>query len=274
VTERLRVAIVDDEPIARQRLRRLLRHEPAVEIVAECGDGRSAITAIQRYAPDLLFLDIQMPELDGFGVLRALSADRLPAVVFVTAFDQYAVQAFEAAAVDYLLKPFTESRFHLAFDRARQTLVHRDAAGSDRIAALLAEIRATHDALQRALVGGGSAHADRILVKEEGRVRVVPVAEVDYLESSRNNVRVHSGVTVHVVRDTLSAIEQRLDPARFGRIHRSLIVNLDRVTEIQPWFTGDCLVLLRGGQKLRLSRSYRRNFEARLARAVPRAIWG
>ena len=263
----LRVVIADDEPLARQRVRRLLRRETDVQVVGECADGAETVAALLRESPDLLFLDVQMPELDGFAVLRALPEDVLPLTVFVTAFDQYALRAFEARALDYLLKPFTEARFHAAFGRARDALGQ---GGTGERVALLALVEQLRGEVRGLGPAGGPPAPDRLLVKEEGRVLVVPLGQVDYLEASRNHVRVHAGRTVHVLRETLSSLEARLDPGRFARIHRSVLVNLDRVAEIQPWFSGDAMVLLHGGAKLRLSRSYRQALEERLASAAPR----
>jgi two-component system LytT family response regulator len=257
----LRVVVADDELLARQRIRRLLRREPEVRIVAECADGPATVTAVLRESPDLLFLDVQMPELDGFGVLQALPAERVPVTVFVTAFDQYALRAFEAQALDYLLKPFTEARFRTAFERARARI--GVAEPGERILRLLEQLRREQDELRQRLEGAGS-WLERVLIREEGRVTAVPVEEIDYLEAARNHVRIHVGKTSHLLREPLTALEARLDPARFGRIHRSTIVNLDRVAEIEPWFSGDCNVVLRGGTRLRLSRSHRQAFESRL----------
>jgi two-component system LytT family response regulator len=263
VTSSIRVVIADDEPLARQRIRRLLRKEAEVRIAAECADGAAAVAAILREAPDLLFLDVQMPELDGFGVLRSLPAKRVPVTVFVTAFDHYALQAFEAQALDYLLKPFTEARFRTAFARARALIGQPELPERAALLALLEQVRREQRELRGLVETGGDA-ADRILVKEDGRVRVVPVSEVEFLEAARNHVKVHAGRAMHLVREPLGALEARLDPARFARIHRSTVVNLDRVAEIQPWFSGDGMVVLQGGTKLRLSRGYRQEFEARL----------
>ncbi len=257
----IRVVVADDELLARQRLRRLLRRAPDVRLVAECPDGPATVTAVLREAPDLLFLDVQMPELDGFGVLQALPADRLPVTVFVTAFDQYALRAFEAQALDYLLKPFTEARFQAAFERARGQIGRGESAS--RLALLVEQLRREQQELRDRLERGAE-WLERVLIREEGRVTVVPVEEIDYLEAARNHVRIHVGKATHLLREPLGALESRLDPARFGRIHRSTIVNLDRVTEIEPWFSGDCNVVLRGGTRLRLSRSHRREFESRL----------
>jgi two-component system LytT family response regulator len=259
----LRVVLADDELLARQRLRRLLRREQDVRIVAECADGPATVTAVLRESPDLLLLDVQMPELDGFGVLRALPPERMPVTVFVTAFDQYALRAFEAQALDYLLKPFTEARFSAAFARARAQVGRAGPGERAEVVALLERLRREQTELRERLDQTG-AWLERVLVREEGRVRVVPVDEIDYLEAARNHVRIHAGGATHLVREPLAALEAKLDPTRFGRIHRSIVVNLDRVAEIEPWFSGDCNVVLRGGTKLRLSRSHRQEFESRL----------
>jgi two-component system, LytTR family, response regulator len=265
MTRPLSVLLVDDEPLARQRLRRMLRREPDVRVVEECADGPAAVATILREAPDIVLLDVQMPELDGFAVLRAIPPDRLPVVVFVTAFDRYALQAFEAQAVDYLLKPFTESRFRTAFDRARASAGGAAREERSRLVALLEQVRAGQEELREAANGAGR-HADRLLVRAEGRVVVVPVDRVDYLEAARNNVRIHSAGATHLLREPLGALEQRLDPRRFARIHRSVVVNLERVAEIEPWFSGDGIVVLHGGARLRLSRGFREVFEQRLGR--------
>jgi two-component system LytT family response regulator len=262
----LRVLIADDEPLARQRLRRLLRREAEVEIVAECGDGPGTVSALLANAPDLLLLDVQMPELDGFAVLRAIPPDRIPVTIFVTAYDRYALQAFEARALDYLLKPFTESRFRAAFERARAAVLGPEPGERARVLSLLEQLRLEQREL-RALVGSTEQPlADRLLVREEGRVRVIAAADVDWIEAARNNVRLHAGSAVHVLREPLAALEGRLDPRHFVRIHRSTLVNLERVMEILPWFSGDGMVVLRDGTRLRVSRSFREEFEARLGR--------
>ena len=260
----LRVVIADDEPLARQRLRRMLRRDADVQVVGECADGADTVATVLREAPDLLFVDVQMPELDGFAVLRALPEERVPVTVFVTAFDRYALQAFDARAIDYLLKPFTEGRFREALARARQQIQGVDRGERGALLSLLEQLR--REVRTLADGAGASMPADRLLVREKGRVLVVPLTEVDYLEAARNQVRVHAGQAVHLLRETLSALEARLDPGRFARIHRSLIVNLDRVAEIQPWFSGDAMLVLQGGAKLRLSRGYRQEVEERLGR--------
>jgi two-component system, LytTR family, response regulator len=263
----MRILIADDERTARARLRRALEEMPGTVIAGEAADGLSAVEQIRALRPDLAILDVQMPELDGFAVLRAVPPDQLPVVVFVTAFDRYALQAFETQAVDYLLKPFTESRFRTAFDRARASAGGTDRAERTRLTALLEQVRVAQEEL-REMAGGPERHAERLLVPAEGRVVVVPIAQVDYVEAARNNVRVHSGEATHLLRESLGALEQRLDPRRFARIHRSIVVNLDRVAEIQPWFSGDGIVVLESGARLRLSRGFREAFERSLGRVA------
>jgi two-component system LytT family response regulator len=255
----LSVVIVDDEAIARRRLRRLLGREQGVEIAAECRNGRDAIAEIRARAPDLVFLDVQMPELDGFAVLEALDPEHVPAVVFVTAYDHYAVRAFEVHALDYLLKPFSESRFRSAFRRARDLLAERNDRPPDgRILALLERLAAD--------VGrpGATDHLRRILVRTNGRVVFVRSSDVDWIEAAGNYVKLHVGRQAYLVRATLATIEERLDPATFARIHRSTIVNLDRIREMQPWFSGDSVLILHDGAKLRVTRTYREALERRL----------
>ena len=261
----LRVLIADDEPLARQRLRRLLRREAEVEIVAECADGPATVQGLLTHTPDLLFLDVQMPELDGFAVLGAVPDDRLPVTIFVTAYDQYALRAFEAQALDYLLKPYTEARFRTAFERGRAAALGPEPGERARLLALLEQIRFEQRDLRTA-VASHRPPADRLLVREEGRVRVLAASEVDWIEAARNTVRLHAGQAVYVLREPLTSLEGRLDPSRFARIHRSTVVNLERVAEIQPWFSGDGMVVLRNGERLRVSRGYRQQFEARLSR--------
>jgi two-component system LytT family response regulator len=241
----IRVLIVDDEPLARRRVRRLLAPESEIEIVGECGNGSDAVAAIEELAPDLVFLDVQMPELDGFDVLAAVDVERMPAIVFTTAFDEYAVRAFEVHAVDYLVKPFSRARFELALGRAASRLERRDGPVDERLAALLETLRAER------------ARPERLVVKAGGRVQFVPVAEIRWIEAEGNYARVHAGETSHVVRTTLAGLASKLDPKRFLRIHRSTIVNVRYVRELRPWFRGDYVVVMRDGTELTLSRTYR-----------------
>ena len=250
----IRVLIVDDEPIARRGIRQQLRGEADLEVIGESGDGAAAIDAITELAPDLVFLDIQMPEVGGFDVVEAIGVARMPAVVFVTAYDEHALRAFDVHAVDYVLKPIDRHRFRTAVERARGRLEH--APGqlnrqlNRRIAAALGELgRPAQD------------YAKRLAIKGAGRVILVDVDEVDRLEAAGNYVEVHSGARHHLVRETMASLEARLDPARFVRVSRSSIVNATRVRELQPMFNGDFAVVLRDGTKVAGSRRYRGAFE-------------
>jgi two-component system LytT family response regulator len=246
----IRVLIVDDEPIARRGVRQQLRGEADVEIVGECGDGAAAIDAITGLAPDLVFLDIQMPEVGGFDVVEAIGVARMPAVVFVTAYDEHALRAFDVHAVDYVLKPIDRHRFRTAVERARRRLVHAPGQLDRRIAAALGELgRPAHD------------YAKRLAIKGDGRVILVDVDEVERLEAAGNYVEVHSGARQHLVRETMASLEARLDPSRFVRISRSSIVSTDRVRELQPMFNGDFVVVLHDGTKVAGSRRYRAAFD-------------
>jgi two-component system LytT family response regulator len=241
----LHVLIVDDEPLARSRLRALLEREPDVEVVGESGDGTAAVAAARALRPDLVFLDVQMPALDGFGVLEALG-EPLPAVVFVTAYDRYALRAFEVHALDYLLKPFDRERFRRALERARAALQRDESLAVNRkLLELLDDVRP------------GRKAAPRLVVKTAGRVFFLRPEEIDWVEAAGNYVKLHAGREEHLLRETMSALEGRLDADRFVRIHRSALVNLDRVRELQPWFHGDYKVILRDGTELTLSRGYR-----------------
>jgi two-component system LytT family response regulator len=253
----LRVLLVDDEPLARDSLRLILASDPQVEIVGECGDGASAVTAIRALSPDLVFLDVRMPELDGFGVVDAVGPERMPAVVFVTAYDEHAVRAFEVHALDYVLKPFDDDRLRAALSRAREHLaLTRDGALSRRLAALLAG--APDASGSRAPDESAPARwLERLQVPVGDRIRLVRVEDVDWIEGAGNYVRVHSGREKHLVRATLAALERELDPRRFVRIHRSAIVNVDRVRELEPYTGGDYIAFLQDGRKLRVSRTYR-----------------
>ncbi|HEU4886422.1 MAG TPA: LytTR family DNA-binding domain-containing protein [Thermoanaerobaculia bacterium] len=246
----IRVLIVDDEPIARRGIRQHLRGEADLEVIGESGDGAAAIEAITGLAPDLVFLDIQMPEVGGFDVVEAIGVARMPAVVFVTAYDEHALRAFDVHAVDYVLKPIDRHRFRTAVERARRRLAHAPGQLDRRIAAALGELgRPAHD------------YAKRLAIKGDGRVMLVDVDEVDRLEAAGNYVEVHSGARHHLLRETTGSLEARLDPARFVRVSRSSIVNADRVRELQPMFNGDFVVVLRDGTKVAGSRRYRAAFD-------------
>ena len=255
---RIRVLLVDDEPLARERLRKLLENEAEVELVGECADGASALAAIRREMPDLVFLDVQMPELDGFGVLSQLDPERRPAVIFVTAHDQFALKAFDVHAIDYLLKPLDKDRLKTALRRATDTLrQHQTGDLTARLTALLADVRPA----------AKSAHLERIAVKSSGRVVFVKVEEIDWVEAADNYVSLHVGGEQHLHRETMSSLEAQLDPGKFMRISRSTIVNVDRIKELQPLFHGEYTVILRNGTRLTLSRSYREKLDHLMGRA-------
>ena len=239
---KIRTLIVDDELMARKRLRRFLSKQTDVEIVGECPDGREAVAAIRKLAPDLLFLDIQMPERDGFQVLREIGAREMPVVIFVTAYDEFALQAFEAQAIDYLLKPFDVDRFQKAFHRAA---IYLQGQGTQKShLAALAEYLAERPGAQ-----------SRLVVKCDGRVLFLKIGDIDWIEAESNYVALHVGQKKHVLRGPLCDLEERLPSDRFLRIHRSTVVNLDAVREVQPLFQGESVVLLKDGTRLEASRT-------------------
>lgn len=243
---KIRTLIVDDEPLARERLRSLLDATGDIEVIAECSNGREAVQAILERKPDLVFLDVQMPELDGFGVLAELQGHPLPLVVFVTAFDKFALRAFEVHAVDYLLKPFDRERFEVALTRARDRFKNRQAGDIEkRMTELLQTLRPEPRA------------AERIAIKVDGRVLLVKIDDIDWIEAADNYVNLHIGAEAHLIRETMSALEQRLPSPTFMRISRSAMVNVERIRELQPMFHGEYVVILRNGTRLTLSRTYR-----------------
>lgn len=257
----LSVLVVDDEPLARSRVKGLLARESDVREVLEAEDGEAAVRLLRESTPDIVFLDVQMPGRDGFDVIEAIGPEKMPATVFVTAFDQHALRAFDVHAVDYLLKPFDDERFAQALAHARE---QRGLKAVSRAASALRGVLddvARDDAVARRTGTTASSaagrYADRVMVKHEGRSYVVRLSDVRVIESDGNYVHLHDAKTKHVIRETLSALESRLDPAKFVRIHRRLIVNLDAVKELQPWFGGDQVMLLTDGTKLRVSRTFR-----------------
>lgn len=254
---KIRTVIIDDEAPARARIRQLLKTESGFEIVADCSNGRQAVELVEREKPDLAFLDVQMPGLTGLEVCETLAAAKvaLPLVIFVTAYDEYAVKAFEFHALDYLLKPFDRERFQKALGRAREHLNRAPAGVTDtRLTALLEDLRAD------------TKRASRLVFKENGRVIFIRAETIDWLEADGNYVRLHAGAESHYVRETLAGLEAQLPAENFMRISRSLLVNLDRIKELQPLFYGDYVVILRDGSKLNMSRNYRDRLEAILAR--------
>jgi two-component system LytT family response regulator len=244
MTTAVRALIVDDEPPARRRLRALLKAEPSIDVIGEAGDGIAAVDAVERLEPDLLFLDVQMPGRDGFDVIEEVSLRRraaCPAVIFVTAFDKYAVKAFDVHAVDYLLKPFDRARLRQAIVRASRLV--GEAGLSNRLMAV-AKDATRHRPLRR------------VLVRTAGRIIFVDVDAIDWIEATGHYVTLHAGREAHLVRESLSDLTARLDPARFARIHRGTVVNLDRVKELRPLFHGEFSVVLRDGTELHATRTF------------------
>ena len=255
--KKIRTLVVDDEPLARERLTSLLSAEQDIEVVGQCRDGEEAVTAIVDHSPDLVFLDVQMPAMNGFEVIDAVGPERMPLVIFVTAYDQHALRAFQVRALDYVLKPFDRERFQEALQRARAH-IQRDETGDigRRLLALVKDLRRDQP------------KTDRLVVKSGGRLFFLRADEIDWIEASGNYVRLHVGTTSHLLRETMNAIEGRLDPEKFFRIHRSRIVNMERIQEMQPWLNGEYAVVLRTGTRLTLSRGYREKLQERLARPV------
>ena len=257
IATKTRVLIADDEPLARERLRMLLGQESWIEIVGECQNGPETIGAIQELQPDLIFLDVQMPGATGFDVIEAIGASRMPPVVFVTAYDRYALRAFDVRALDYLLKPFDRDRFREALVRARQQMQqHTPGELERRLLELVNDLREPPQKV------------DRFVIKSGGRVYFVRTAEIDWIEAAGNYVKLHVGGEAHLLRETMTAIEAQLDPDVFFRIHRCHIVNSERVQELQPWFNGEYVVCLRTGARLTLSRGYREKLQQRLGGAL------
>jgi two-component system LytT family response regulator len=244
---KIRALVVDDEPLARRRIRKLLARDNEVEVIGDCANGYEAIDAISRQSPNLVFLDVQMPEVDGFAVLEQIDKNAVPFVIFVTAYDQYALKAFEVSAVDYLLKPFDRKRFEQALQRAKTRLsTEQGSELNQQTLALLQELKAR------------SQHHERLLIKSGGRAFFLKTDEIDWIAAEGKYVRLHVGNESHLVREGIAVIERQLDPRKFLRVHRSHIVNIDRVKELQPWFNHEYRVVLHDGTKLILSRSCRK----------------
>jgi two-component system LytT family response regulator len=258
-TKTIRALIADDEPLARERVRSLLGAESDVEIVGEAKDGLETVDSILAMSPDLVFLDVQMPKLDGFEVIDTIGAERMPPVVFVTAYDQHALRAFEVQALDYLLKPFDQERFQTALKRMRRQIESAETGDlGRRLLALVKDLKMDRPA----------AKADRLVVKSGGRLFFLRADEIDWVEAAGNYVRLHVGADAHLLRETMTSIESRLQPDTFFRIHRSHIVNIERIKELQPWFNGEYVVLLRNGTRLTLSRGYRERLQERLGKPL------
>jgi two-component system LytT family response regulator len=273
----IRVLVADDEPLARRRLIRFLQFESDVEVVAECATGESTLAALDAVEVDLAILDVRMPDMDGFAVVAARTPARMPPVIFATAYDEYAVRAFEVHAIDYVLKPTRADRFRAAFRVAREHLAQRSEVENGRRLRALLEQSLRDPAV--AAMGPASSHnvpapsapptpIDRIVVKSERRVFFVRATDIDWVEAQGNYVRIHVGRVSHLVRESITALATSLSPTHFARIHRRTIVNLERIMELQPWFSGDHVVVLKDGTQLRLSRTYRDQLHQRLNAAI------
>ena len=252
----MRVLIVDDEPLARQRVRQLLAGEVGIDSIAEAENGAEAIEKIEGERPDLVFLDVQMPEVDGFDVIEAVGSETFPRVIFTTAYDQYALRAFEVNAVDYLLKPVDPDRFRRALDRVRSQERAADGVGAELLSLLKS-------------LPTRPKYLERLVVRSGGRIAFVRAEEIDCIEACGNYLRLCRGSEEQLLRMTISALETRLDPSRFVRIHRSTIVNVERVTQLESTFHGEYTVLLKSGRRLTLSRGYRDRLQSLLDNVVP-----
>ena len=257
MTPSMRTIIADDEPLAREKLRVLLSSETGVKIVAECRDGQQTIAALRTQKPDLLLLDIQMPDADGFQVLRDIPAEEMPIVIFTTAYDQYAVRAFEAHALDYLLKPFDQERLHGAIERARAELLKvNDRELTSRLLDLMANSQMT------------SQVGRRLVIRTGGRVVFLDVDEIDWVEAAANYVRLHVGKESYLLREGISRISEKLDPGNFVRIHRSTLANVRKIKELQPCNSGEYIMVMKDGKELSCSRGYRTKLQSVIERNV------
>jgi two-component system LytT family response regulator len=259
----LRVLIVDDELLGRQRVEDMVLKEPGVEIVGMIDDGKSAVEAIRSLSPDLVFLDVQMPGMTGLDVLTEVGADEMPATIFVTAYDHYALRAFEVAAIDYLVKPFDDERFEQAFRRARHMIELEEVGRTTRKLLSLLGGR-SHDEGTRPVAAPAGGYLERVAVEMRGQVRVVPVESIDYIEASGPYAELHVGDKTYVIRERMQTLEDRLDPRRFFRIHRSAIVRIDRIESLLRSSGGDYAVRLKGGAELSVSRSRREELEEKI----------
>jgi len=247
---KIRALIVDDEPLARQRIRQLAAEHPDLAFHDDCEDGPEALATINSQPPDLIFLDIKMPGMSGFDLLAQLPADRMPQVIFSTAYDEHAIRAFDAHALDYLLKPIQQERFDLAVGRARERLSdQREAEAAKGILNLLQD--------RSQPTSAPPPRISKLTIKSDEKVEIIPIADIDHIESAGNYVAVHASGQTHIMRETLNALEDQLDPAKFLRVSRSAIVNLDRIKELQPLFKGEHVLILKSGTRLTVKRGIR-----------------
>jgi len=263
---RVRTLIVDDEPVARRGVRLLLERDPGVEIIGEAAGGAEAAELIKRDKPDLVFLDVQMPGCDGFETLSKVGAEAAPAVVFITAYDEHALRAFEVNAVDYLLKPYDDARFSAALQRAKLAVRQREAEAVNRRLTQLLEY--LHQDPTRSAPTKEELPSDRILLKSSGEIFFLKADEIDWIEAEGDYMKFHVAGRTHLMRETMARLEARLDPKRFIRIHRSTIVNIDRLRKLSPSFAGEYAVVLHDGTKLKLSRGYQERIGALLKQAL------
>jgi two-component system LytT family response regulator len=267
--QRWQVLVVDDEPLARSGITTLVAKDPELEVAGECSNGRTAVEAILELQPDLVLLDIQMPEMDGFEVLRAVGTERMPPVVFVTAYDQFAVRAFEVNALDYLLKPFDDERFAHAIERAKRSIRAADVGTlSKRLLRLLESAERTNTTGPTVATYGSGNHMVRLVVRDAGRVFFVRTDEIDWIQAASYYVKLHVQSKVHLFRETMSSLESRLDPTAFFRVSRSAIVNLDCIREIQPYSRGTQMVILNDGTRIKLSKSRKEGLEKLLGQEI------
>jgi two-component system, LytTR family, response regulator len=243
---KIKALIVDDESLARKFIRRMLKEDPEVEIVGECANGKDAVTEIRKQEPDLVFLDVRLPEMDGLSVLETIGLQRLPGIIFTTAFEQYAIRAFELHALDYLLKPFDQARFSEAMRHAKERFHYKQLDdGRLQIGALFENVRRQ------------TKYMDRLIIKADGRFTFLKSGDISWIEADDKYVHLHTGKIAHMVRQPLSALETQLDPVKFSRVHRSAVVNIERIKELRPTFGGEHVIVMEDGTKLTLSRKYK-----------------
>ncbi len=254
----IRAIIIDDEPLAREKVQLFAASEPDIEIVDVCTNGHEAISSFNTYKPDLLFLDIQMPELNGFEVLQQLPTNPLPGIIFITAYDEFALRAFEFHALDYLLKPYDRERFQKSVAHARATL-----RSTTETETTTQQIKLLLNSIQQ-----NSNKLERLIVKTNGRIIFLRIEEIDWMEAAGNYVKLHVGNETHLIRETMNGLEQQLNPLKFIRIHRSTIINIEKIKELEPYFNGEYKVILSNNIQLILSRNYRENFTTVLGKPL------